>query len=178
MLGIIGAMEMEIAALKQDMKDVHVVKKAGMSFFKGKIYDKDVVIVESGIGKVNAGICTQILIDVFNIDAVINTGVAGSLNNNINICDIVVSTKAQQHDMDVTALGYERGIIPGMKESEFMADKRLIELAKCSVKKAGLDINVFEGKIVSGDRFIGTIEEKKYLRERLMETARRWKEQR
>ena len=79
-----------------------------MEFCMGNIFGKDVVVVKSGIGKVNAAICTQILVDDFQVDGVINTGVAGSLNNDINICDIVISTEALEHDMDVTPLGYEK----------------------------------------------------------------------
>lgn len=163
MLGIIGAMEVEVAALKDSMSDVEVTEKAGMEFCKGKIAEKDVVVVKCGIGKVNAGICTQILVDAFQVDAVINTGVAGSLNNDINICDIVISKEAQQHDMDVTALGYDKGIIPDMKTSVFQADEKLIELAKTSAKEAKLDVDIFEGKIVSGDQFIGTVRAKEHL---------------
>ena len=164
MLGIIGAMEIEVAALIDAMEISKKETKAGMTFCCGKIEGKDVVVVKSGIGKVNAAICTQILIDDFDVDAVVNTGVAGSLNNDIDICDIVVSTKAQQHDMDVTALGYDRGIIPDMEKSVFEADSKLIDLAKKSVKDAGLEINVFEGKVLSGDQFIGTEEAKNFLK--------------
>lgn len=163
MLGIIGAMEVEVAALKDSMSEVEVTENAGMEFYKGKIADKDVVVVKCGIGKVNAGICTQILADVFQVEAVINTGVAGSLNNDINICDIVISKEAQQHDMDVTALGYDKGIIPDMKTSVFLADDRLIKLAKTSAKEAKLEVNIFEGKVVSGDQFIGTVQAKEHL---------------
>lgn len=165
MLGIIGAMEVEVAALKQNMQDVKICPKAGMEFYQGKLSGKDVVVVKSGIGKVNAGICTQILADVFEVDAVVNTGVAGSLNNDINICDIVISTEAQQHDMDVTALGYEKGIIPDMETSVFRADDKLIALAKRSAKEAQLGVRVVEGKVVSGDQFIGTFDAKAHLRE-------------
>lgn len=164
MLGIIGAMEIEVAALIDAMEISKKETQAGMTFCCGKIEGKDVVVVKSGIGKVNAAICTQILIDDFDVDAVVNTGVAGSLNNDIDICDIVVSTKAQQHDMDVTALGYDRGIIPDMEKSVFEADSKLIDLAKKSVKDAGLEINVFEGKVLSGDQFIGTEEAKNFLK--------------
>lgn len=165
MLGIIGAMEVEVAALKDSMENSTVLHKAGMDFYKGKISNKDVVVVKCGIGKVNAGICTQILEDMFEVDAVINTGVAGSLNNDINICDIVISKEAQQHDMDVTPLGYEKGIIPDMEASIFKADERLVQLAKNSAKDAELGVNVFEGKVLSGDQFIGTVEAKEHLRE-------------
>lgn len=165
MLGIIGAMEVEVAALKQDMQDAKVIEKAGMQFYQGKISDKDVVVVKSGIGKVNAGICTQILADIFRVDAVINTGVAGSLNNDIDICDIVISREAQQHDMDVTALGYDKGVIPDMETSVFLADKKLMKLAKDSAEEIELNVNIFEGKVVSGDQFIGTSDAKTHLRE-------------
>lgn len=165
MLGIIGAMNIEVDSLKSEMENPQIKTIAGMDFYKGKISGKDVVVVKCGIGKVNAAICTQVLADCFNVSAVINTGVAGSLNNDIDICDIVISTTAQEHDMDVTPLGYERGIIPDMKTSMFEADKKLAELAKASAESAGLGVKVFEGKVVSGDQFIGTFEAKNYLRE-------------
>lgn len=165
MLGIIGAMDVEVDSLKGAMVDAKIKKIAGMNFYKGKISEKDVVVVKCGIGKVNAAMCTQALVDYYNVDAVINTGVAGSLNNDIDICDIVISTCAQEHDMDVTPLGYDKGIIPDMETSIYVADASLIELAKKSVKSAGLSINVFEGKVVSGDQFIGTVDAKTLLRD-------------
>ena len=84
-IGIIGAMEVEVAILKEKMEDVRIIKKASMDFYEGILAGKKVVVVRSGIGKVNAGICAQILADVFSVDAIINTGIAGSLNKNINI---------------------------------------------------------------------------------------------
>lgn len=164
MLGIIGAMNIEVDSLKNEMTNTQIQAIAGMEFYQGQIFGKDVVVVKCGIGKVNAAICTQVLIDHFNIDAIVNTGVAGSLNQDIDICDIVISTVAQEHDMNVTALGYDKGIIPDMKVSVFEADKKLIELAKTSVDSAGLDVKVFEGKVLSGDQFIGTHEEKNHLK--------------
>ena len=165
MLGIIGAMDVEVDSLKNEMEHPQIQTIAGMEFYEGEICDKEIVVVKCGIGKVNAAICTQVLADVFHVDAVINTGVAGSLNNDIDICDIVVSTVAQEHDMDVTPLGYDKGIIPDMKTSIFEADARLRTLAENSAKTAGLTVNVFEGKVVSGDQFIGTHEAKKGLRD-------------
>lgn len=165
MLGIIGAMDVEVAGLKNKMSDAEVIEKAGMHFYRGKISGKDVVVVRCGIGKVNAGICTQILADMFQVDAVINTGVAGSLNKDIDICDIVISKEAQQHDMDVTALGYPKGVIPQMDTSVFVSDRKLVELARDSFMDAELDVRLFEGKVLSGDRFIGTMEEKDFLLE-------------
>ena len=113
-IGIIGAMEEEVAILKEKMEDVRIIKKASMDFYEGILAGKKVVVVRSGIGKVNAGICAQILADVFSVDAIINTGIAGSLNKNINIGDIVLSTDVVQHDMDATGFGYRKGQIPQM----------------------------------------------------------------
>lgn len=164
MLGIIGAMNIEVDSLKNEMENPTINIIAGMDFYEGVIGGKDVVVVKCGIGKVNAAMCTQILADRYNVDAVINTGVAGSLNNDIDICDIVISTVAQEHDMDVTALGYEKGIIPDMDVSIFEADRKLVELTKKSAKEAGLDVKVFEGKVVSGHQFISTHEMKESLK--------------
>lgn len=153
-IGIIGAMELEVAELKSKAEVKNVVEKAGMKFHEGTLNGKDVVIVQCGIGKVNAGMCVQILADLFNVDAVINTGVAGSLRAEINIGDIVVSTDACEHDMDVSGLGYEPGIIPQMETSFFKADRTLVELAKAVCAEVNPEIGVYEGRVVSGDQFI------------------------
>lgn len=147
-------MELEVEALKEQMDVKNIVEKASMKFYEGTLRGKDVVVVQCGIGKVNAGICVQILADLFQVDAVINTGVAGSLRAEINIGDIVVSTDACEHDMDVTALGYKQGIIPQMKESFFKADRQLVEAAIEVCREVNPDINVYEGRVLSGDQFI------------------------
>ena len=147
-------MELEVEALKEQMDVKNIVEKASMKFYEGTLRGKDVVIVQCGIGKVNAGICVQILADLFQVDAVINTGVAGSLRAEINIGDIVVSTDACEHDMDVTALGYKQGIIHQMKESFFKADRQLVEAAIEVCREVNPDINVYEGRVLSGDQFI------------------------
>lgn len=163
MIGIIGAMDEEVSRLKEEMQDVTIKTKASMDFYKGTMEGKDVVVVRSGIGKVNAGICTQILVDEYGVDAVINTGIAGSLNSDINIGDIVLSTDALQHDMDATGFGYEPGIIPRMEKSVFVADERLRTLAKDCCERVNPDINVFEGRVVSGDQFISDKDKKNYI---------------
>lgn len=161
-IGIIGAMELEVAELKSKMELKNVVDKAGMQFHEGVLNRKDVVIVQCGIGKVNAGICVQILADIFAVDAVINTGVAGSLRAEINIGDIVVSADACEHDMDVSAFGYEPGIIPQMETSFFKADRKLAEEAISVCREVNPEINVYEGRVVSGDQFIsdGTVKDR------------------
>lgn len=160
MIGIIGAMDEEVNELKAGMEEVKVTTKASMEFYEGTIAGKKVVVVRSGIGKVNAGICTQILVDVFNVDCIINTGIAGALNNDINIGDIVLSTDALQHDVDAKAFGYEPGQIPRMDVLAFKADKKLIELGKKSCGLSCPEIGVFEGRVVSGDQFIADREVK------------------
>ena len=153
-IGIIGAMEVEVAILKEKMEDVRIIKKASMDFYEGILAGKKVVVVRSGIGKVNAGICAQILSDVFSVYAIINTGIAGSLNKNINIGDIVLSTDVVQHDMDATGFGYRKGQIPQMPVFFFNADDNLRRLAAEVCKEVNPDIQVFEGRIASGDQFV------------------------
>lgn len=121
-IGIIGAMETEVSALKEEMKVNQVVTKAGMNFFEGTLHGKAAVVVQCGIGKVNAAMCVQILADLFRITHVLNTGVAGSLNADLDIGDILVSEKAIQHDVNVTVLGYQIGKIPGFESREFAAE--------------------------------------------------------
>ncbi|WP_099467351.1 5'-methylthioadenosine/adenosylhomocysteine nucleosidase [Konateibacter massiliensis] len=152
--GIIGAMEEEVNILKDKMQVTEIVKKASMEFYKGTLNGKEVVIVRSGISKVNAAVCTQILVDDFGICRVINTGIAGSLQNKIDIGDIVISSDAMQHDVDATGFGYELGVIPRMETSTFIADKELIDLAKKVCEREIPDITAHIGRVVTGDQFI------------------------
>ena len=128
-IGIIGAMEEEIALLKEKMEIEVIVKKASMEFYQGTLNGREIVVVRSGIGKVNAGLCAQILIDVFHVNRLINTGIAGSLKADIDIGDIVISSDALQHDMDARNFGYARGEIPRMDTVSFPADSDLISIA-------------------------------------------------
>lgn len=154
MIGIIGAMDEEVNKLKEALCDVEVAEYAAMSFYSGSLDGKQVVVVRSGIGKVNAGICAQILADRYKADVIINTGIAGSLRNEINIGDIVLSSDAVQHDMDATGFGYEPGIIPRMETSHFKGDEKLIEIAKKACEEACSDIKAHVGRVVTGDQFI------------------------
>ena len=162
-IGIIGAMELEVEQLKSKMTINRIVNKASMDFFVGTLNDVDVVIVRSGIGKVNAALCVQILADVFQVTHVINTGVAGSLNASLDIGDILVSKDAIHHDMDVTVFGYQLGEVPQMGCREFLADKDMIDAAVASCKEVNPDINVRIGRVVSGDQFISSKEVKEHL---------------
>lgn len=160
MLGIIGAMDEEVAKLKEQMTEVQVHKKANMEFVQGVMEGKQVVVVRSGIGKVNAGICAQILVDDYRVDGIINTGIAGSLRAEINIGDIVISTDAVQHDMDAVAFGYPLGQIPRMDVFSFEADKELAKLAEDCCRRVIPQVGIFHGRVASGDAFIASHERK------------------
>lgn len=162
-IGIIGAMEIEVNQLKKNMAVTSVKKIAGMEFCEGTYGKTEIVIVRSGIGKVNAAVCTQILVDCYQVSAVINTGIAGGLYNDINIGDIVVATEALQYDMDATGFGYEKGVIPQMPVSVFESDKVLREKAVQLCRKVNPDICVYEGRVISGDCFVSENEKKKEL---------------
>lgn len=165
-IGIIGAMELEVEQLKSQMRIDRIIEKASMEFFTGALNDVDVVIVRSGIGKVNAALCVQILADVFQVTHIINTGVAGSLNADLDIGDILISTDALHHDMDVTIFGYQLGEVPQMGCREFKASETMIAAAVESCKEVNPDINVRTGRVVSGDQFVSS----KEVKERLIST--------
>ena len=163
MIGIIGAMADEVALLQKEMKAEEIIEKAGMRFHKGQLCGKDVVVVQSGIGKVNAALCAQILVDVFQVEILINTGIAGSLDAQIDIGDMVISTDAVQHDMDTTIFGDPLGQVPNMDTFSFPADEKLVELARKVNEETNPDIQTFTGRIVSGDQFISSKEIKEHL---------------
>ncbi|MEG0132628.1 MAG: 5'-methylthioadenosine/adenosylhomocysteine nucleosidase [Clostridium sp.] len=162
-IGIIGAMEEEVSSLIADMNIKNKTTKAMMTFNDGSIYNKEVVIVKSGIGKVNAAVCTQILIDDFHVDAVINVGIAGGIGKNIYPGDVVIATDLVQHDMDTTSFGDKPGQIPRMDVFDFKCDENLIACAKKACENI-TNINIFTGRIVSGDQFIADIEKIRWLK--------------
>lgn len=153
-IGIIGAMDLEVDTLKSHLTDVKITQKAGMQFYEGILNGTPTVVVRCGIGKVNAALCVQILADIFEVTHLINTGVAGSLNAELNIGDILISRDALHHDMDVSALGYPLGEVPQMGRLEFPADPRMMELAKASCERVCGDVHAIYGRVVSGDQFI------------------------
>ena len=163
MIGIIGAMEDEVAQLKKNMEIEETTEVASLSFCRGKLSGREVVVVRSGIGKVNAAICTQILVDQFHVDVIINTGIAGSLDAEIDIGDIVISTDAVEHDMDASIFGDPIGQIPQMDTFSFPADESLVKLAKEVNEKANPDVHTWIGRVVSGDQFVSSGEKKEQL---------------
>lgn len=159
-LGIIGAMDVEVALLKEHLEDARQVHRAGMEFSEGTLADLPAVVVRCGVGKVNAALCTQVLADLFDVTHLVNTGVAGSLDGAIDIGDVVVSTDAVHHDVDVCALGYEPGQVPGLPTLAFSADPQLRQVALEAAAEVAPEIHAFEGRIASGDQFIGSSQEK------------------
>lgn len=160
MIGIIGAMDEEVAALKEAMEVTETVERASMLFVKGKLVGKEVIVVRSGVGKVNAAVCAQILASEFGVDTLINTGIAGSLDARIDIGDMVISTDALHHDMDATSFGYPIGEVPRMDILAFPADEKLVKLAAEANAEANPDIHTFTGRVVSGDQFVASDEVK------------------
>ena len=153
-------MESEVIGLKEEMRNVMITKKAGLEFYEGILASKPVVVVRSRVGKVNAGICTQMMIDLYDLEGIINIGIAGSLRNDVNIGDIVISIDTVQHDVDVTMFDYPPGQIPSMDVLAFEADSNLVESAFTSSQRVNRHIRTFKGRIVSGDQFISDQEKK------------------
>ena len=153
-IGIIGAMDVEVKLLKENAVITRKTVKAGMEFCEGKLGDNDVVIVKCGMGKVNSGICAQMLIDLFNVSHIINSGVAGALNDSLNIGDIVVATDVVQHDYDVTHIGFKAGEIPYTGKYAFETDRTLRYEAVKAVHAVAPETQVVEGRICTGDQFL------------------------
>lgn len=151
-IGIIGAMDEEVAILKEKIQNREDLTIGKSEFSIGKINSIDVVLLKSGIGKVNAAVGTTLLLDHFKPDYVLNTGSAGGYHTELNVGDIVISTDVRHHDVDVTVFGYEYGQVPQMPPG-FTPDVRLIEKAEKAA--AGItDIKVAKGLIVTGDSFM------------------------
>lgn len=162
-IGIIGAMESEVAVLIAQLSHSILTEAAGLKFYQGRLVNHPVVVVQSGIGKVNAAMCAQILIDRFRASALINTGVAGGVNPSVAIGDVVIATSAVHHDFDVTAFDYEPGTIPGMETSSFPADPELQDIAAKAAHTILGAGRTHRGVIVSGDQFIANSERKRRL---------------
>lgn len=161
--GIIGAMDYETELLKNHMLVEKTETIAGLEFATGILGGHHVVVVTCGIGKVNAALCTQIMITTFNVTQVINTGVAGAIADHLNVGDIVISTDLIQHDVDATGFGYELGEIPRLKPWVFKADARLINRAYVAATAEVKGHQIYKGRIVSGDQFISSMEAKTHL---------------
>ena len=152
-LGIIGAMDVEVATLKEKMTDKVIRTVAGADYCEGKLEGTDAVVVQCGVGKVNAALCAQVLCSCFRVDYIVNTGIAGSLNAELDIGDFVISTDAIYHDMDATNFGYPMCQVPGMSVLSFPADKEFAKLAYC-VADGIHPGHVRMGRVATGDQFV------------------------
>ena len=166
-IGIIGAMEIEVNLLQEQLVQQRVTERAGMSFYEGLLCGVPVVVVKSGAGKVNSAICAQILADLFQVTHIINTGVAGSLDALVDYCDMVISTEVCYHDMHNEAMGYRPGEQPRPGWLLYTADAGMITVAEEACRKAqdeaskaGRPFKIHKGRIVTGDWFINSAERK------------------
>ena len=162
-LGIIGAMKIEIETLKESLEGLTTSCRTGMEFYEGKLEGIPVVIVQCGVGKVNAAMCAQILCDCYGVTHLINTGIAGSLNAELDIGDLVVSSDAMYHDFDCVHFGYEMGKVPGMDTVSFPADEQLISHAFAAAESLNPGHTKI-GRVASGDQFVA----EKELKERII----------
>ena len=158
-LGIIGAMAVEIAALRENMENVTVTSRVGMEFYEGKLRGLDVVLVQSGIGKINAAICTQVLCDCFGVTHLVNTGIAGSLCAELDIADLVISQDAIHHDFDLRFWGRPIGQVPGMDVIAFPAEEQMVAMALAAAETVNPGHSKV-GRVASGDQFICSREQK------------------
>ena len=154
-LGIIGAMRVEVETLKENMTDLTVTEKAGMTFYEGKLEQLPVVLVVCGVGKVNAALCVQVLCDCFSVTHIVNTGVAGSLSAELDIGDFVIGQDAMYHDFDCHSLNpnYPVGQVPGLPVREFVADQELVSCAFAAAEQVHPG-HARIGRVTSGDQFV------------------------
>lgn len=157
-IGIIGAMASEVELLKQKMDNGRVKTVAGIDFLYGTILEKNVVVAQCGVGKVCAALCTQAMIDHFDVACIINTGVAGGLYRELSVGDIVIASQTVEHDFDATGLGYVKGYVcaggDGSKPTVIKTDPVLVSKFKIAADRVLKENRYFEGTIVSGDIFV------------------------
>lgn len=163
MLGLIGAMEAEIAGIRAALSDVTEMRYAGLTFYQGSYEGQPCVVVRAGVGKVNAALCTQALIDHFPVTAIINTGIAGGLDERLRIGDLVLCTDAVEHDVDAEAFGYKPGQIPQLDVFSFTASAALRELAMEVAKEKLPALHCLAGRVLTGDQFISSHAKKEAL---------------
>lgn len=169
-IGIIGAMETEIKLLLENMKNEGAVKETNagsLVFYEGNLKGKSVIVVRSGVGKVNAALCAQRLIIQFGADTIINTGIAGAMGGGLRIFDMVASSDALYHDMEAVAFGYKPTEVPQMKCSCFKADEKLIAAAVKAFEKVNSSNGrkIVTGRVATGDQFIADKNVKNHIKE-------------
>lgn len=163
MIGIIGAMAVEVDAIKAIIENKKVKKISNIDFVEGKINGKDVVVVQCGIGKVAAALCAEAMVLSYDLEYLLNVGVAGALADNLDVASIAISSSLIQHDMDTTPLGDPIGFISGINIVNIEADKKVIKKVEEAVVKAGFNYSV--GVIASGDQFVNSKEKKDWIKD-------------
>lgn len=165
MIGIIGALELEVNSLCEKLDSEEKIEYANITFHKGFLNKKEVVIVKCGVGKVNASVCTQILITQFKVEKIINTGVAGAIDSDLRNFDFIVSTSTVYHDFETTDSDVKKGQVPGMPE-QFIADSKMVDIAISSFKETEFlkKHKIQKGLIATGDQFITEITKKEYIK--------------
>ena len=161
MIGIIAAMDVELERLKNSMTDIKTETLAGSEFLTGSLWGHEIVATVSGVGKVNAAMCTQTMILKYSPEFIINSGVAGGLDKSLKICSIVVADKVIQHDMDTSPLGDPIGFISGINIIEIPCYEKICNLLKKAADDN--DIHSITGTIASGDQFINSSDKKEFL---------------
>ena len=161
-LGIIGAMRVEVEALVRKLENVKESKHAWSTYYEGTLEGLDVVVVQCGVGKVNAAMCAQILCSCYDVTHLVNTGVAGSLCNDLDIGDLLVSRDAMYHDFDCNAVGYPTGKVPGMDVTAFPADEKLMDYAFAAAESVNPG-HTKVGRVASGDQFVCRKEQKEHI---------------
>lgn len=154
-------MEPEVELLKNAMLIEKEDQLAHTTAYTGTLNGKNIVLIQSGIGKVNASIITALMLERYDIDYVINTGVAGAMGENLKVTDMVVSTSVAHHDVDATNFGYRYGQVPGMPEA-YISDENLVRRALDALSLND-EINGASGLVVSGDSFIDSNAEKEHI---------------
>jgi len=161
-IGIIGAMDIEVAELIEYMEQIKKEEISSVVYYEGKLHGKNVIVAKCGVGKVHAAVCAQTMILKYSPDVIINTGVAGSLNSNLDIADLVISNKVVQHDFDTSGIGDPIGLISGINLIEIPCSADLVEKIENAAKLIG-GTNVFVGTVASGDQFICNMSKKEYI---------------
>ncbi|MCU6760868.1 5'-methylthioadenosine/S-adenosylhomocysteine nucleosidase [uncultured Roseburia sp.] len=161
MIGVIGAMQIEIDGLKEKVENSQTVTVSGIDFVTGTIHGTDVVLAVCGMGKVFAAVCAQTMILKFQVDALITTGVAGNLSEKLGIKSVAVASSVVQHDMDLTPVGYAQGELGGINLVNIPCDKKLVSIVEHCVKAMGVNYQV--GTIATGDQFINKLEQKRFI---------------
>ena len=160
-IGVIGAMQMEVDDLKAQMTDTQTEVYSGVEFVEGKIGDQYVVAAKCGIGKVFAAICAEAMILKYDVDMIVNIGVAGTLTKDLNVLDVAVATNVLQHDMDTSPIGDPKGLLSGINMILLPADTKMGAGIGGSQGCGSGDIK--KGNIATGDQFIATKEQKDYI---------------